>query len=124
MDDGQQPIGIAPEALRLDGQVALVTGASRNIGAAIAGSFATAGADVLLVARGEARLAGVAAAIRRQAPKRRIETVLADVTVPEDLDRLVQHALATFGRVDTLVNNAFAAGLDENRNILDVSDGT
>src|SRR4051812_50228584 len=101
-------LGIGPEALRLDGQVALVTGASKNIGAAIAASFARAGADVLLVARGEERLAAVAASIRALAPDRRIETLAADV---REGDTIAEHALQTFGRVDTLVNNALDAGL-------------
>src|SRR5215218_9655518 len=98
-------IGVGPEALRLDGQVALVTGASKNIGAAIAGSFASAGADVLLVARGAQRLEATAEAIRRQAPDRRVETALADITNGEDVERLVEEARSAFGRVDTLVNN-------------------
>jgi NAD(P)-dependent dehydrogenase (short-subunit alcohol dehydrogenase family) len=117
-------IGVGPEALRLDGQVALVTGASRNIGAAIAGSFASAGADVLLVARGAQRLEATAEAIRRQAPDRRVETALADITNGEDVERLVEEARSAFGRVDTLVNNAYSAGLDENASFLDVSDST
>jgi NAD(P)-dependent dehydrogenase (short-subunit alcohol dehydrogenase family) len=117
-------IGVGPEALRLDGQVALVTGASKNIGAAIAGSFASAGADVLLVARGAERLEATAGAIRRQAPDRCVETALADITNREDVDRLVEKARSVFGRVDTLVNNAYSAGLDEDASFLDVSDGT
>jgi NAD(P)-dependent dehydrogenase (short-subunit alcohol dehydrogenase family) len=117
-------IGIGPEALRLDGQVALITGASKNIGAAIAGSYAAAGADVLMVARGAEQLAATAEAIRRQSPGRRIETLVADVSQPEGIERLADEALAAFGRIDILVNNAYHAGLDENRNVLEVSDGT
>jgi len=117
-------LGIGPDALRLDGQVALVAGASKNIGAAIAASFARAGADVLLVARGEERLAAVAEQIRALAPERRVETATADVGDAADLERLAAHALATFGRVDTLVNNALDAGLSEGLNVLDVPDST
>jgi NAD(P)-dependent dehydrogenase (short-subunit alcohol dehydrogenase family) len=117
-------IGISERAFRLDGQVALVTGASKNIGAAIAASFASAGADVLLVARGAERLAATAEVIRRQAPERRIEMLVADVGARDEIDRLVDHALRSFGRVDTLVNNAYGAGLDEGASFLDVSDDT
>ena len=114
-------LGIGPDALRLDGQVALVAGASKNIGAAIAASYARAGADVLLVARGAERLDAIADAIRAQSPERRIETLAADV---RDGDAIAAHALETFGRVDTLVNNAFDAGLEEGLNVLDVPDAT
>jgi NAD(P)-dependent dehydrogenase (short-subunit alcohol dehydrogenase family) len=116
--------GIGPEALRLDGQVALVTGASKNIGAAIAASFARAGADVLLVARGAELLEATAARIRELAPDRRIATATADVGDARQIEALARHVLETFGRVDTLVNNAFDAGLDEGLNILDVPDAT
>src|SRR5690242_10064017 len=114
-------LGIGPDALRLDGQVALVAGASKNIGAAIAASYARAGADVLLVARGAERLEAVADTIRAQSPERRIETHTADV---RDGDAIAEHAFDMFGRVDTLVNNALDAGLDEGLNVLDVSDET
>jgi NAD(P)-dependent dehydrogenase (short-subunit alcohol dehydrogenase family) len=124
MADTADRIGIAPGALRLDGLVALVTGASKNIGKAIAASFAEAGADVLLVARGEDLLTAAAEGIRRQSPGRRIETALADVGDRDAVDRLAEHALATFGRVDILVNNAFSAGLEDNANVLDVPDST
>ena len=122
MADVDATLGIAADALRLDGQVALVTGASKNIGAAIAASYAGAGADVLLVARGQERLEATAETIRRQAPERRIETALADVTVRSDVDRLAAEALERFGRVDILVNNALAAGLEDGANVLDVGD--
>jgi NAD(P)-dependent dehydrogenase (short-subunit alcohol dehydrogenase family) len=115
-------LGIAADALRLDGRVALVTGASKNIGAAIAASFAGAGADVLLVARTEERLEQTAETIRRQAPERRVETALADITVRADVDRLAAEAIERFDHVDILVNNAYAAGLEDVDTVLDVSD--
>jgi NAD(P)-dependent dehydrogenase (short-subunit alcohol dehydrogenase family) len=117
-------LGVGPEALRLDGQVAVVTGASANIGAAIAASYARAGADVVIAARGAEALERTAAAIRAAAPDRRVEPVVADITRADDGDRLIAHALDTFGRVDILVNNAYSAGLDEGRDVLDVSDAT
>jgi NAD(P)-dependent dehydrogenase (short-subunit alcohol dehydrogenase family) len=101
-----------------------VTGASRNIGASIAASFACAGADVLLVARGSQELEATAAAIRRQSPDRAVETVAADVGRDDDVDRVFEHALDTFGRVDTLVNNAYTAGLEDRATILDLPDAT
>jgi NAD(P)-dependent dehydrogenase (short-subunit alcohol dehydrogenase family) len=117
-------IGIAGDAFRLDGQVALVTGASRNIGAAIAGSFALAGADLLLVARSAEQLGAVAAAIRAQAPDSRVRTTVADVGDRVQVDRLVEHVLAEFGRVDVLVNNAYSAGLEDGKSFLELPDET
>src|ERR1700750_1834569 len=114
-------LGIGPEALRLDGQVALVTGASRNIGAAIRASFARAGADAVLVARDQERLSATAEAIRALAPERRVETLAADVA---DADGIAAHALAAFGRVDTLVNNALDAGLEDGLDLLEGPDAT
>jgi NAD(P)-dependent dehydrogenase (short-subunit alcohol dehydrogenase family) len=116
-------IGVAPDAFRLDGRVALITGASRNIGAAIAASFAGAGADVMLTARGQDALEATAAGIRAQSPERRVETAVADVTIREQNDHLVELALEAFGRLDILVNNAYRAGLDDNESFLGLSDG-
>lgn len=121
---GSRVVGIGPEAMRLDGQVAVITGASRNIGAAIAASFARAGADLVIAARGLDALDETAAMIRTLAPERRVETIRADVRDPADLDAIVARAAAVFGRVDTLVNNAYTAGLEENRDVLEVSDET
>jgi NAD(P)-dependent dehydrogenase (short-subunit alcohol dehydrogenase family) len=88
----------------LDGRVAIVTGASSGLGAVFARALAEAGADVVLGARREDRLAGTVAAV--EAAGRRALAVRTDVTRPEDCQALVDAAVAEFGRVDVLVNNA------------------
>jgi len=93
---------------RLDGNAAVVTGASRGLGRAIAEGLAEAGADVMLVATNAARLAEVAAAV--EALGRRARVFACDVTDEAALDALVAAALDAFGRVDVLVN---AAGVQE-----------
>jgi NAD(P)-dependent dehydrogenase (short-subunit alcohol dehydrogenase family) len=89
---------------RLDGRVAIVTGASSGLGAVFARALAEAGADVALGARRENRLAGTRAAV--EAAGRRAITVRTDVASPEDCQDLVDATVAEFGRVDVLVNNA------------------
>ena len=106
---------------RLDGQVALVTGASRNIGAAIATAFAEAGSDLVLVARGADRLLAISDRISQAHPTRRVLTVATDVSVPEAVDRLAARALDEFGVVDTIVNNAATTGTPAPA--LEVADG-
>jgi NAD(P)-dependent dehydrogenase (short-subunit alcohol dehydrogenase family) len=88
----------------LAGKTALVTGASRGMGAAISAGLARAGADVVLAARSESALNDVAASV--QALGRRALAVPTDVTVAEEVDRLVTTAIEEFGHVDILVNNA------------------
>lgn len=89
---------------RLDGRVALVTGASRGIGAAIAAELLALGAEVLLVARGEADLeAAVEAHRARGAPA---SGVAADVSTAEGRARVLAAARARWDRLDVLVNNA------------------
>lgn len=92
------------ERFRLDGQVAVITGGGRGIGAACALAFAEAGADVVIAARTRSQLDATAAACR--ALGRRALVVEADVMREADLENLVNRALAEFGRIDLLVNNA------------------
>ena len=88
----------------LTGRTALVTGASRGIGRAIAVGLARAGADVALSARDEARLAEVRTEV--EALGRRALVLPADVTDAEQCVRLAAQAVEGLGQLDVLVNNA------------------
>jgi 3-oxoacyl-[acyl-carrier protein] reductase len=102
---------------RLDDRVALVTGASRGFGRAIALAFGQAGADVVVNYRTDGVAAAeVTAALDKLG--RRSLAVQADVGIAGDVQRLVDAALARFGRVDILVNNA---GIMERGLFADVS---
>lgn len=90
----------------LEGKVAIVTGASRGIGAAAARAFAGAGAGVVLAARTAQAIAAVADEIN--AAGGRALAVPTDVTDPESVRRLVEKTVATFGRLDVAFNNAGA----------------
>lgn len=92
-----------PPSFRLDGRTALITGASRNIGRAMASAFAHAGADLVLVARDPERLSAVSEAIRRTTGVRVVD-VSADVASAEGVDAVLH--VAEEITVDTLVNNA------------------
>jgi len=88
----------------LTGKTALVTGASRGIGRALALGLATAGADIALSARDETALAQVREQV--EALGRRAIVLPADVTDPQACQRLVTDAVAALGQLDVLVNNA------------------
>jgi len=93
----------------LEGKVAIVTGASRSIGAASARAFAEAGAAVVLAARTEAAIRAIAQDIESKGGK--AIAVPTDVTDPESVARLIEQAVAKFGRVDVAFNNAGAGQL-------------
>ena len=91
--------------MRFEGRVALVTGGSRGIGAAIATRLASEGASVVVNYRANQTAAeAVAAAIAKAGPEPLL--VQGDVSVPADVDRVVKAALDRFQRLDVLVNNA------------------
>jgi NAD(P)-dependent dehydrogenase (short-subunit alcohol dehydrogenase family) len=92
------------DLFRLDGKVAIVTGASSGLGVAFAEGLAEAGADVAVCARRVERLEDTKA--RVEATGRRCVAVEADVAKPEDCARVVERTVAELGRVDALVNNA------------------
>ncbi len=87
--------------IRLDGQVALVTGASKGIGKAIATTLAEAGAKVVLSSRKQDALEAAAAEIDGET-----SVFAANAGDPDAAAACVAHATETFGRVDILVNNA------------------
>lgn len=92
------------DLFRLEGKVVIVTGASSGLGVAFAQGFAEAGADVVLGARRADRLEETAQLVRGAG--RRVLTVSTDVAAPEQCQRLVDAAMAEFGQVDVLINNA------------------
>jgi 3-oxoacyl-[acyl-carrier protein] reductase len=90
--------------LGLSGKVALVTGASKGLGFGIADELAREGASVAICARGKDDLEAAAEALRVHGGE--VLAVPADVTVPADIERVVDETVACFGRLDILVNNA------------------
>ena len=92
------------DLFRLDGKVAIVTGASSGVGVAFAQHLAEAGADVALGARRVDRLAETAQLVEKSG--RRAISVATDIADPEQCQQLVDETLVAFGRVDILVNNA------------------
>jgi 3-oxoacyl-[acyl-carrier protein] reductase len=88
----------------LNGQVAVVTGAGRGIGAAIAGKLAGLGATVVLCARSRGPLDSISAAISKAGAK--ADVVTCDISDLRSVEALAAHVAKNFGRIDILVNNA------------------
>ena len=92
------------DLFHLDGKVVIVTGASSGLGVSFAQGFAEAGADVVLGARRVEKMTGTAALVEQAG--RRVCTRKTDVADPDQCQQLVDAAMAEFGRVDVLINNA------------------
>ena len=91
---------------RMAGKCAIITGGGGGIGSATAALFCAEGAKVLLVDRDEAALRAAAERIRAAAADAALDTVTCDITVPAQAAAAVAHAVAGFGKLDVLVNNA------------------
>lgn len=92
----------------MTGKVALITGASSGIGRVTAEAFAAKGARVVLAARRQDELASFVTEIEARGGK--ATAVKTDVSAARDVERMVAHALETFGRIDYAVNNAGIEG--------------
>jgi NAD(P)-dependent dehydrogenase (short-subunit alcohol dehydrogenase family) len=92
----------------MSGKVALVTGASSGIGRSTALAFAARGARVVLAARREDELAGLAAEIGAEGGEATF--IRTDVSVAEDVKRMLEHTVEAFGRLDFAINNAGIEG--------------
>jgi NAD(P)-dependent dehydrogenase (short-subunit alcohol dehydrogenase family) len=101
----------------LGGKVALVTGASRGLGFAMADGLAGAGADLVIVNRTHAD--GERAAERLRAHGGRVLALPGDVTRPPEIARAVRQAEDAFGRIDVLLNNA---GMNIRKPVLEVTE--
>ena len=103
-------LSVAGRALRgatadLQGQVALITGGSRGLGLLLAREFGHAGCTVAICARDAEELARAQDWLRREGLIE-VQTVVCDMTDPEQVGRMVAEVAARQGRVDILVNNA------------------
>jgi NAD(P)-dependent dehydrogenase (short-subunit alcohol dehydrogenase family) len=95
----------------LKGRAAIITGANQGLGREIARAFVQAGADVMLCARDEIKLAEVQTELRGLCnPNQRVEMIQADVSKREDVERLISASLVVFPQIHILVNNAGVYG--------------
>jgi len=94
--------------LSLENRVAIVTGGSKGIGYGCADALAAEGCDVVICARHEDELTEAAADLEGHGGT--VKAVVADLTIDEDIDRLVDATIDAFGTVDILVNNAGTVG--------------
>jgi NAD(P)-dependent dehydrogenase (short-subunit alcohol dehydrogenase family) len=97
---------------QLNGKMAIITGASEGLGRSLALAFAKEGAEaVSIVARNKERLEAVSHQINNLYPGTKVLAVVGDISLPEDVERIVATTLKAFGgRVDILLNNASTLG--------------
>jgi NAD(P)-dependent dehydrogenase (short-subunit alcohol dehydrogenase family) len=103
--------------VKLDNQVAIITGAGRNIGADIARLFATEGAKVAVVDTDKARGESIASEIRSSGGE--AMAVVADISDGRSVKDLVKAVVAQWGKIDILINNA---AISDNKTIFDITE--
>jgi len=104
----------------LEGKVAIITGASRGIGNALANGFADAGAAVVLVARSPAELESTVREIESRGGE--VLAVPTDVTDGAQVSQMVRRAMDAFGRIDVLINCAGGTGADRSIPLTDMDE--
>ncbi len=92
------------DLFRLDGKVALVTGASRGLGVEMAQALVDAGADLAISSRNEESIRSIADSLSTE--EHTVLPLVADVTKPDEVKAMVEAVIEKFGRLDILVNNA------------------
>jgi NAD(P)-dependent dehydrogenase (short-subunit alcohol dehydrogenase family) len=110
------------DKLKLDGKVAIVTGAGRGLGRAMSIALAEAGADVVVTARTKDQIEETANLVRETG--RKALPVICDVTDSSSVNAMVEATVAEFGRVDILLNNAGGYTPGYNDELTDIADET
>ena len=106
--------------MKLDGQIAVITGSGRGIGRAIALAYAREGAKLALAARSETELQETVSAVSELGAE--AIAVRTDVTSQEDTEQLAHRVVKRFGRIDVLVNNAGNSGPVGPLHVNDIAD--
>lgn len=104
MDDARR----ASDPFSLAGRVALITGATRGLGAAMVRRFTAAGARVVITHRGSERNESLSAALVDEVGGDRLLALKADASSADEMEAAVEQASETFGTIDVLVLNAAA----------------
>jgi 3-oxoacyl-[acyl-carrier protein] reductase len=105
--------------VRLDGRTAIITGASKGLGLAMAREFAASGANVAILARGAEALAE-ARVIASEGAAGRVETFQCDVSKADDIAKTFAAVIGAFGQVDILINNAGVSRAMPSEQITDI----
>lgn len=108
------------DKLKLDGKVAVVTGAGRGLGRAMCLSLAQVGADIVATARTQAQVEETAGLVRETG--RRCEWITCDVTDSDSVNAMADETVGKLGRLDILVNNAGGATPGMQNTLLDIED--
>src|SRR3989337_32682 len=108
------------DRLKLDGKIAVVTGAGRGLGQPMALALADAGCDIVAAARTRPQIEETAEAVRARG--RRCLAVPTDITDPASVQAMVDAAIAEFGRIAILLNNAGGATAGMGKPVHEITD--